>query len=43
MEDSTYTIGRRGVAGTIFIHKITGGAAEDGLNIEEVKRIAENL
>ncbi len=41
MEDSTYTIGRRGVAGTIFIHKITGGAAEDGLNIEEVKRIAE--
>ena len=41
MEDSTYTIGRRGVAGTVFIHKITGGAAEDGLSIEEVKRIAE--
>ena len=41
IEDSTYTIGRRGVAGTVFIHKITGGAAEDGLSIEEVKRIAE--
>lgn len=41
VEESTYTIGRRGVAGTVFIHKITGGAAEDGLSIEEVKRISE--
>ena len=30
MEDSTYTIGRRGVAGTVLVHKISGGAAEDG-------------
>ena len=41
VEESTYTIGRRGVAGTVFIHKITGGAAEDSLSIEEVKRISE--
>ena len=41
MEDSTYTIGRRGVAGTIFIHKITGAVAEEGLSLNEVKRIAE--
>lgn len=41
MEDSTYTIGRRGVAGTIFIHKITGAAAEDDLSLDEVKRISE--
>ena len=41
MEDSTYTIGRRGVAGTVLVHKISGAAAEDGLELDEVKRIAE--
>ena len=41
MEDSTYTIGRRGVAGTVLVHKISGAAAEDGLDLNEVKRIAE--
>jgi dihydroxyacetone kinase-like protein len=41
MEDSTYTTGRRGVAGTVFVHKISGAAAEDGLNLDEVKRVAE--
>ncbi len=41
MEDSTYTIGRRGVAGTVLVHKISGAAAEDGLRLNEVKRIAE--
>jgi len=39
--DSLYTVGRRGVAGTVFVHKIAGAAAEAGLSLKEVKRIAE--
>ena len=41
VQDSLYTIGRRGVAGTIFVHKIAGAAAEAGKKLDEVKRIAE--
>ncbi|MCL2111998.1 MAG: dihydroxyacetone kinase subunit DhaK [Clostridiales bacterium] len=41
VEDSLYTVGRRGVAGTIFVHKIAGAAAEQGMNLSEVKRVAE--
>jgi triose/dihydroxyacetone kinase / FAD-AMP lyase (cyclizing) len=41
VEDSLYTVGRRGVAGTIFVHKIAGAAAESGLRLPEVKQIAE--
>ncbi|HLR35309.1 MAG TPA: dihydroxyacetone kinase subunit DhaK [Tissierellales bacterium] len=41
VENSTYTIGRRGIAGTVFVHKIAGAAAEKGLELREVKRIAE--
>jgi dihydroxyacetone kinase DhaK subunit len=41
VEDSLYSIGRRGVAGTIFVHKIAGAAAESGMGLGEVKRIAE--
>ena len=40
VEDSLYTVGRRGVAGTIFVHKIAGAAAEEGMNLAEVKRLA---
>lgn len=43
VENSTFTTGRRGIAGTIFVHKITGAAAESGLEIEEVKRIGEKV
>ncbi|MBI9096667.1 MAG: dihydroxyacetone kinase subunit DhaK [Sphaerochaeta sp.] len=39
--DSLYTVGRRGVAGTVFVHKIAGAAAEAGLSLKEVKQIAE--
>lgn len=39
--DSLYTVGRRGVAGTIFVHKIAGAAAEMGLELPEVKAYAE--
>lgn len=41
VNDSLYTIGRRGVAGTILVHKIAGAAAEAGLALSEVKRIAQ--
>ncbi|BDF57993.1 hypothetical protein CE91St36_08100 [Christensenellaceae bacterium] len=41
VQDSLYTTGRRGVAGTVFVHKIAGAAAEAGKDLKEVKRIAE--
>jgi dihydroxyacetone kinase len=41
VEDSLYTVGRRGVAGTLFVHKLAGAAAEAGKDLAEVKRIAE--
>ena len=41
MEDSDYSTGRRGIAGTIFIHKIAGAMSERGENLSEVKRVAQ--
>lgn len=41
VQDSLYTVGRRGVAGTVLVHKITGAAAEKGLTLAEVKAVAE--
>ncbi|MBU5332346.1 dihydroxyacetone kinase subunit DhaK [Anaerocolumna aminovalerica] len=41
VQDSLYTVGRRGVAGTVLVHKIAGGAAEQGKSLAEVKRLAE--
>lgn len=43
VENSTYTTGRRGVAGTVFVHKIAGAAAEEGMELKEVKRIAQKV
>lgn len=43
VENSTYTAGRRGIAGTVFIHKIAGAKAEQGASLEEVKRVAEKV
>lgn len=43
VEDSTYTTGRRGIAGTIFVHKIAGAKAEEGASLSEVKRVAEKV
>lgn len=39
--DSTYSSGRRGIAGTVFVHKLAGAAAECGYNLAGVKKIAE--
>lgn len=41
VEDSLYTVGRRGVAGTVLVHKIAGAAAEEGKELSEVKEIAQ--
>lgn len=41
VEDSLYTVGRRGVAGTIFVHKLAGASAERGDSLAKVKEIAE--
>ena len=43
VEDSLYTTGRRGVAGTIFVHKVAGALAEAGASLEEVKAGAEKV
>ena len=42
VNDSLYTVGRRGVAGTILVHKVAGAAAEKGMELAEVKSVAEN-
>ena len=41
--NSTYTVGRRGIAGTILVQKITGGAAEAGLDLDAVREIGERV
>lgn len=43
VEDSTWTEGRRGVAGTVLVHKILGALAENGASIDEVKAESEKL
>lgn len=43
VQDSLYTVGRRGVAGTVLVHKIAGAAAEKGKSLEEVKAVAEKV
>jgi len=40
VEDSTWTAGRRGVSGTMFVVKVAGAKAEQGAPLEEVKRVA---
>lgn len=41
VEDSTYSTGRRGIAGTVFVHKLAGAKAQEGASLAEVKEIAE--
>ena len=43
VRDSLYTTGRRGVAGTIFVHKIAGAKAEQGASLADVKSVAEKV
>ncbi|MCX7842578.1 MAG: dihydroxyacetone kinase subunit DhaK [Clostridia bacterium] len=41
VKDSTYSTGRRGIAGTVFVHKVAGAKAAAGGSLDEVKRVAE--
>ena len=43
VKDSLYTVGRRGVAGTVFVHKIAGAAAERGEDIDKVRTVAQKV
>jgi dihydroxyacetone kinase-like protein len=41
VEDSTYTTGRRGVAGTLIVERIVGAAAERGASLTELKTLGD--
>ena len=41
VENSLYTQGRRGVAGTVLVHKILGAAAHQGASLDEIKDLAD--
>ncbi len=41
VENSTYTTGRRGVAGTLIVEKIVGAAAERGARLAELKALGD--
>ncbi|GIF98852.1 dihydroxyacetone kinase subunit DhaK [Catellatospora citrea] len=41
--DSTFTIGRRGVAGNFFVIKVVGAAAEAGADIDELVRLGDKV
>ena len=43
VEDSTWTVGRRGVAGNFFVIKACGAAAEAGQSLDEVEAIADKV
>jgi phosphoenolpyruvate---glycerone phosphotransferase subunit DhaK len=43
VEDSTFTTGRRGIAGTVFVHKIAGALAERGASLEEIEAAAKKV
>lgn len=43
VKDSLYTVGRRGVAGTVFVHKIAGAKAEAGGSLDEVQAAAQKV
>src|SRR5579859_973546 len=43
VDNSTYTTGRRGVAGTMIVEKIVGAAAETGVKLEALKSLGERV
>ena len=43
VKDSTYTAGKRGVAGTILVHKILGAAAKNGASLAELKTLGDQV
>ncbi len=43
VENSTYTTGRRGVAGTLIVEKIVGAAAEEGRDLAALKALGAGV
>ena len=43
VENSTHTVGRRGVAGTLVVEKIVGAAAERGADLATCAQVAEEV
>lgn len=43
VENSLYTTGRRGVAGTLVVEKITGSAAEQGADLKTLKTLGDRV
>ncbi|MFO1049062.1 MAG: dihydroxyacetone kinase subunit DhaK [Geminicoccaceae bacterium] len=43
VEDSTWTTGRRGVAGTVIVEKIVGAAAEAGAGLEALQALGTRV
>jgi len=40
VQESSFSTGRRGIAGTVLLHKIAGAMAESGADLDEVARVA---
>src|SRR4051795_10359685 len=43
VEKSTYSIGRRGVAGTMIVERIVGAAAEQGASLDEAQALGQDV
>jgi dihydroxyacetone kinase-like protein len=43
VKDSLYTAGRRGVGGTVLLEKIVGGAAEQGMALDQLVTLAKKV
>ncbi len=43
VEDSSFTSGRRGVAGTLVVEKVVGAAAQAGEDLQALKRLGERV
>jgi dihydroxyacetone kinase-like protein len=43
VENSTWTTGRRGVAGTLIVEKVLGAAAEKGQSLTDLKKLGERV
>lgn len=43
VQDSTFSTGRRGIAGTVFVHKCAGAKAAVGGDLDEVAEVAQKV
>ncbi|MFT9050342.1 dihydroxyacetone kinase subunit DhaK [Liquorilactobacillus nagelii] len=43
VENSLYTQGKRGVAGTVLMHKVLGAAADQGASLDDLEQLAQQV